>query len=225
LTTQTQTAALAVQTYQHDPEVQDAEAQVRTIADAARELEIVDEQTNAQALEMLAQARKAHKRIEALKKRWLEPLTKQVKLIRDDFAAMAAPAKEADRILAAKTSAYRAEVAEAARREEARLRKLAEKRQERREAKAAERGEDLPPVTLAPPTVAPPAKTVATDSGAKVTYRTTTHFEVVDPALVPDAYKSVDEKKVGAAVRAGIASPDNPIPGVRIWTTEEAVVR
>ena len=26
-------------------------------------------------------------------------------------------------------------------------------------------------------------------------------------------------EQIGAAVRSGIASPDNPIPGVRIWIT------
>lgn len=211
--------------HREDRDVQTAEAVVRTIADAARELEITDEASNAQALEMLAQARKAHRRIEALRKRWIDPLQAQIKLIRDDFSRIAEPAKEADRILSAKTSRYRAQVAEAARKEQERLRLLAERRQERAAARAAERGVEPPPVVPIVPTVAAPAKTVATDSGAKVTYRVQTHFEVVDPALVPREYWIIDDRKIGAAVRSGLATPDNPIPGVRIWTTEEAVVR
>jgi hypothetical protein len=211
--------------YRDDPEVQQAETQVRTIADVARELEIRDEATNAEALDMLSQARKACKRIEALKKRWLDPLNRQVKLIRDDFTAMAAPAKEADQILSVKTSAYRAKVAEAARKEQERLRLLAEKRQAKAAERAEAKGVEPPPVIPIAPTVAPPAKSVQTDSGSRVTYRTQTHFEVTDAALVPDAYKTIDERKIGAAVRSGIATSENPIPGVRIWTTEEAVVR
>jgi hypothetical protein len=211
--------------YRNDAEVQAAESAARTIADEARDLTISDEATNAVALDMLSQVTKTRKRIEALKKRWLEPLNTQVKLIRDDFAAMAAPAGEAEQILRQKTSDYRLKVAEAARKEQERLRLLAEKRQERAAAKAAERGVEPPPVMPIAPTVAPPAKTVATESGAKVTYRKTTHFEVVDAAQVPREYWTLDEKKIGAAVRAGIAGPDNPIPGVRIWITEEPVVR
>jgi hypothetical protein len=211
--------------YRNDEEVQAAETEVRTIADAARELEITDEATNAVALDMLSQARKAHKRIDALKKRWLDPLNRQVKLIRDDFSAMAAPAMEADEILSGKTSAYRAKVAEAARKEQERLRLLAEKRQERAAAKAAERGVEPPPVMPIAPRVAPPSKTVATGSGAKITYRKQTHFEITEASAIPREYLMPDTKKIGAIVRAGIATPDNPIPGVRIWTTEEAVVR
>lgn len=219
------TPALELVTYQQDEEVQSAQLAVRTVADEARELEIVDEPTNAVALDLLGQVRKAGKRVEALKKRWLDPLNAQIKVIRGDFDAMAAPAKEADEILSRKTSAYRFKVLEASRKEQERLRLLAEKRQERAVERAEERGVEPPPVMPIVPTVAPPAKTVATESGAKITYRKQTHFEIVDAAQVPDVYKIVDERKVGAAVRAGIATADNPIPGVRIWTTEEPTVR
>lgn len=211
--------------YQSDEEVQEAQTAVRTIADEARELQIVDEASNSLALDMLSQVRKAGKRIDALKKRWLDPLNAQIKLIREDFDAMAAPAKEADSILARKTSDYRLKVQEAARKEQERLRLLAEKRQAKAAERAEERGLEAPPVMPIVPTVAAPAKTVATESGAKVTYRKQTHFEVVDASQVPQQYWTLDEKKIGAAVRAGIASPENPIPGVRIWITEEATVR
>ena len=217
--------ALATIPYTDDEEVLAVQSEALTVADHARELVIIDEASNGLALDMLAQCRKAGRRIDALKKRWVDPLTAQVKLIRDDFDAMAAPAKEADQILSRKTSAYRMQVQEAARKEQQRLRLLAEKRQAAAEAKAEVRGVEPPPVMPIVPTVAPPAKTVATDSGAKITYRKQTHFEIVDPARVPREYWTIDEKRVGAAVRAGIATPENPIPGVRIWITEEATVR
>ena len=216
---------LDITPYRNDEEVREATTAVRTIADEARELDITDEATNSVALDMLSQVRKAGKRIDGLKKRWLDPLNMQVKLIRSDFDAMAAPAKEADAILSKKTSAYRFKVTEAARKEQQRLRLLAEKRQERAVERAEERGVEPPPVMPMVPTVAAPAKTVATDSGAQITYRKQTHFEVVDPAQVPRQYWTLDEKKIGAAVRAGIATPENPIPGVRVWVTEEPTVR
>jgi hypothetical protein len=216
---------LAIATYQDDQEVLEAQTEVRTIADDARELVIVDEATNGQALDMLAHCRKAGKRIDALKKRWLDPLNEQIKLIRSDFDEMAAPAKEADRILSGKTSAYRTKVQEAARKEQQRLRLLAEKRQAAAAAKAEERGVEPPPVMPIAPTVAPPAKTVATDSGAKVTYRKQYHFEITDAAAVPRDWCIPDEKKIGAAVRAQILTADNAPAGVRVWVTEEATVR
>jgi len=221
--------------YRKDAEVQEAETQLRSVADDARELVIVDDASNAVALDLLSRVTKAGKRIDALKKRWLDPLNKQVKLIRDDFTNMAAPAKEAEGILRQKTGTYRAEVAEAhrkeveaARKEEERLRKLAEARQARAVERAEEKGVEPPQPAPFVPVIAPPeplAKSVETDGGAKVTYRKQTHFEIVDAEAVPREYLCVDEKKVGAAVRSGIATPENPVPGVRIWITEEPVVR
>lgn len=219
------TNVLEMAPYRTDTEVLDAESQVRTIADDARELVIVDEETNGLALDMLAQCRKAGKRIDALKKRWVDPLTTQIKLIRDDFDAMAAPAKEADQILSRKTSSYRMQVQEAARKEQERLRLLAERRQEKAVQRAEERGVEPPPVMPIVPTVAPPAKTVATESGAKITYRKQFHFEITDVNAVPRNWCVPDEKKIGSAVRAEIIGPNNPIPGVRVWITEEATVR
>lgn len=217
--------ALALAPYQDDPEVVEVVSQARTIADEARELTIVDEPTNNRALTMLATARKYTKSIDALKKRWLDPLNDQIKLIRGDFDQMAAPAKEADQILARKTADYRFKVAEAARKEQERLRLLAEKRQERAEARAAERGVEPPPVQPLIPTVAPPAKTVATDGGAKVTFRKQFHFEITDAGKVPREWCCPDEKKIGQAVRAEILTAENAPAGIRIWSTEEPTVR
>jgi hypothetical protein len=221
--------------YRKDAEVQEAEVQLRSVADDARELVIVDDASNAVALDLLSRVTKAGKRIDALKKRWLDPLNAQVKLIREDFTNMAAPAKEAEGILRQKTGAYRAQVAEeqrkaieAARKEEERLRKLAEARQERAEERAAAQGIEPPQPAPFVPVIAPPAplaKSVETDNGAKVTYRKQIHYAVVDSDAVPREYLCVDEKKLGAAARAGIITPENCPAGVRVWVTEEPVVR
>ena len=208
--------------YRRDAEVVEAQTALRTVADEARDLEITDEATNTVALDLLSQVTKGRKRVEALKKRWLDPLNAQVKLIRGDFDAIAAPAAEAEQILRVKTGAYRAKVAEAARREQERLRLLAESRQARAAARAEERGVEPPPVMPIVPTVAAPAKTVETDSGAKVTYRKTPHMEIVDPNAVPRQFCSPDEKKCRAALANGLVAE---IPGVRYWVTEEPVVR
>lgn len=54
-----------------------------------------------------------------------------------------------------------------------------------------------------------------------VGFREVAHFEIVDANEVPADYWQIDERKLGAAVRAGVRM----IPGVRVWTTEEPAVR
>lgn len=216
--------ALATIPYTDDEEVLAVASEAVTVADQARALVIVDEATNSLALDMLSQCRKAGKKIDALKRRWLAPLDAQIKLIRQDFDTMAAPAKEADAILSRKTSMYRMQVQEAARKEQQRLRLLAEKRQAAAAVRAAERGVEPPPVMPIVPTVAPPAKTVATETGS-VTFRKQYHFEITDANAVPREWCAPDERKIGAAVRAQILTADNCPAGVRVWVTEEASVR
>lgn len=206
--------------YRQDIEVQHARADLGSIAEQAAALAIVDGASNMLALDMLNGVRKAAKRIEGLRARWLDPLNAQIKLIRADFDAMLSPAREADLILADKIARYRHQLALAAQAEQDRLRALADKRQERAEARAAERGLEPPPPPFMP-LVPAPAKTVVTESGSKITYRKTLHFEVVDESLVPREFWVIDQAKLGAVVRSGLS----PIPGVRIWETEEPVVR
>lgn len=218
--------------YERDAEVVEAKAGARTVADEARELQVVDDASNTLALDMLSQARKYVHRLDDLKKRWLDPLNEQVKLIRRDFDEMAAPAKDADAVLTDKTRAYRFKVTEEARK----AREVAEA-QERayREAQAAKARleEEIGPMAAAflpdveaPPaqTVEAPAKTVATEAGSKVTYRKQVHCEVVDPEAVPREWCVPDEKRLGAAARSGVITERNCPAGVRVWTTEEPVV-
>jgi len=218
------TTETAVAPYRSDEEVIAAEQQAVTIADQARALKVVDEASNAAALNMLSACRKAVKKIDGLKKRWLDPLNAQVKLIRSDFDEMASAAREADKILTAKTTDYRTAVQEKARKEQARLNALAAKRQEKAAKRAAEKGEDAPPVVPITPTVIGPAKTVETDDG-KVTYRKVIRGEVIDADAIPREWCCPDEKKLGAAARAGIITPENCPAGYRITITEEPVVR
>ena len=215
------TATAAVELYREDHDVQEAEQLARTVADEARELQIVDDASNVVAATLLSQVTSTRKRIDALKKRWLDPLNQQVKLIRDDFTAMAAPAAEAEQILRGKVQVYYREKQEAARREEERLRKLAEKRQERAVAKAEAKGEEPPAMDIPMPSVAAPAKTTRTETGAAVTMRKVWKWRVLDEAQIPREYFVLDEKKLNAVVKAGLRQ----IPGVEIYESEEVQVR
>jgi hypothetical protein len=195
------TPADALAVYYANPDVKEASTAAITIAEWAEDFEIEDEMTNSIALDGLSRARKTVKSFDGLRKRWLDPLNAQIKVMNGDFANMVAPAKKADEILTAKTAAYRRLLAA---------------------AKVAALEDPMAALMLSPePEIAQTSKTVTTEAGSKVTFRTTPHYEIENEALVPKMYWSIDEKKIGAAVRAGIS----PIKGVKIWTTEEPVVR
>jgi hypothetical protein len=213
-----------VPAYQDDPQVLEAQTESLTIAEQARALQIVDAQTFDLAASMLAQARKATKRIDALRTLFVKPLNDHVKTINAFFAEMAGPASEADRILAGKTNAWRAKVAEDARKEQERLRKLQEQRYERAVAKAEVRGVEPPPMAPIIPTVAAPAKTVTTTTGEKLTYRKNYSFEITDPLPVPRDWCCPDEKKIGQAVRAQIITEANAPAGIRVIVSETSSV-
>jgi hypothetical protein len=201
-----------------------AQQQAAAVVVAARALQIVDEATNAQGLEMLAQARKQTKTIDALRRKFVDPLNKHIKDINAFFKEGAAPLEEADRILTKKTRDWRAKVDEANRAAEAKLKAQAEAQHARDVAKAEAKGQEPPPCMPIVPTVAPPAKTVATETGT-VTFVERWSFEITDAALVPRELCCPDEKKIGQMVRAKAWQPDAAPAGVRITVSQEPTVR
>lgn len=68
------------------------------------------------------------------------------------------------------------------------------------------------------PVVLPPPKVLAPEVKG-IAYKTVWHHEVVDPALVPNEYRIIDEAKISATVRT--MKDATSIPGVRVWSTQE----
>ena len=62
-----------------------------------------------------------------------------------------------------------------------------------------------------------PAPKTTKTADAKATFVKVSKFEVVNESAVPRDYLTVDTKKIGKVVDAGIKS----IPGVKIWEAEE----
>jgi hypothetical protein len=86
------------------------------------------------------------------------------------------------------------------------------------EAKAA----GTEPVQVTAPVQPPaPEQTVARTAEGSAHVRKVWKFEIVDPGLVPEAYRVVDEGKVRQAVSAGVRE----IPGVRIFEESTTVIR
>lgn len=110
----------------------------------------------------------------------------------------------------------RQEAAREAERERQRLAKAAAKAEAEGRERAAEKLEQRAQQVVeeyVPPPEAP--------SG--ISTREVWRFEVTDPAQVPREYMSVDERKIGAVVRA--LKNQAGIPGVRVWCEQVVVAR
>lgn len=208
---------LELDVIESDERVQEFSAGALELLERAQGIEIVDEATDLEAAEFLSQVKTARKRWDELRHWFTDPLETQKKRIIAKFKTDDAPLEQAEKIVGGKHIAWVRQQQELARKEQERLRKLAEAKQARQAAKAEERGEEPPPVVIPMPTVQAPPKTLHTASGA-VRTRTIWKHEVVDMAALPDEYKIADEVKLGKVVRAGVRE----IPGVRIY--EEMVV-
>lgn len=73
------------------------------------------------------------------------------------------------------------------------------------------------------PVEIPEVKIAKTQTPEGISFVDNWTFEVVNPDLVPDEYKTVDEKKVKAAVKAG--KDKIRIPGIRIFNDKQVRAR
>lgn len=142
-----------------------------------------------------------------------------------------------DTLLAWKAAEERKAQAEAAERERERREREAEAERARKAAEDASKGDD-PDAALdaalkaqeasdaaQAPQVAVPMPAAATGplrtQAGSVSTRKVWRFRVVDPALIPREYLSVDEGKIGSAVKSGTRT----IPGVDVFEAEELTRR
>ena len=200
-----------------DETVQSLNERAIVLLTEAQGIKIVDDASDRTGADIVVRAKAL--RAELLKARGAAttPYERTKKAIIAWFIAHDAPLEKVQVEIGRQHLTYQAKADEAARKEQERLRKLAEARQARQAAKAEEKGLEAPPVVIPMPTIQAPPKTLHTASGS-VTTRTVWKHQVVDMAALPDEYKIADEVKLGKVVRAGIRE----IPGVRIY--EEMVV-
>lgn len=191
-------------------------------------LEVKTAQDDKKAVELGLANKNAIKRIEAFRKALVTPLNDAVDNINNIFKKIALPFQQNDALIKSKRDVYLTEqdrqakeqqriLDEQYRKEQAVLEEARRKEQEKLNKKAEKKGTEavvLPPATVLPP---PPKvevkQTVHTDLG-RSTVRKVPKFEVIEPSLVPREYLMPDEKKIGAMVRARLATS---IPGVKIW--------
>lgn len=128
--------------------------------------------------------------------------------------ALSAWDAEQERIRQAALAAAR----EAARKEEERLQKLADKAlaagKEEKAQELQHRAMDVQPAPVAP---------VRSKSGSGLSDRKVWKFEILDRTLVPANYRTIDEKLIAAEVRS--RKSETNIPGVRVWSEKDYSVR
>lgn len=228
--------------------LQAREAAEAALHASTRATEVTDEASAARAAEILVQAKGAKKAIDKNRLDCASPYRASIKAIDTEFKELGSPIDGVIDRLTQETNQYekkkRDEEAEAQRKYQAELRERERLQAEadaraKRQAEEAERAAEAarraneppppppppPPPAPAPPPPPPPPppreKVVRHTSGGSVSTRTEWKFEVVDPAMVPNQYKQIDETQIGKDVRAGTRE----IPGVRIYSVQNAQAR
>lgn len=200
--------------------------------------EVTDEASCARAAEILVQAKGAAKAIDKSRLDAGSPYRASTRAIDTEFKELASPIDAIVERLTKEVNDYEAKVrdeeAEAQRKYEADLaeRKRVEDEaaaKAKREAEEAAKRDEPPPPPPPPPAPAPPppppppkrSGAVRHTSGGSVGSREEWKFEITDPSLVPDIYKTIDEVQMGKDVRGG----KREIPGVRIYPVNNVSTR
>lgn len=175
---------------------------------------VVDAKSEAEATEFLKQVKMRIDIAEAARTKLVKPLNDHVKMINVGFKETTGPLSEADALVRRGMITYRNSQTF----KEAEAKRLAIEEQGR----AAVRAGDSDALTRLTDeheaaSIAAPRK-VETASG-EARFRKITRFEIVDLELLPAGYWMVDEGKINAAVKAGVA-----IPGVKTWTEEVPMI-
>lgn len=191
---------------------------ISTVVAGYMTLSVTDEPTSITASDALTRVRTFAKGIEEQRKIHLQPLNDYVKTINSRFATLKQPIEKAETHLLQQIQAYRNALNVAAKREQQRQNRLAEKRADRAEAK----GIESPIPEIIAPLVMGAPKSMETDAG-KISYRVDWKAEIVDASKLPREYLIPDEPKINAVVRASRGTIK--IPGVRIYSVEVPIVR
>lgn len=196
------------------PEVKIAEIskEVAKVEKTASVMVVKTEEDYKTANEFLVGLKGRLKRIEELRKFFVQPLNEQVKKINAMFGEQSAPLEAIESKVKRAMADFQLEKDRAARKEEERLAKLRAAQDERREEKG------LAPIATPLPTIARPETTVASESG-KSTAVKVWKFEVVDINLVPRHLLRCEVKH--AAVQAQIDAGARQIDGLRIYEDVE----
>lgn len=178
-------------------------------------MEVVDEESQAKAMDALARTKGFIDKIEAARKNLVKPLNDHVKYINDQIRTLRDPLEKAESKLKGVIQVYRDGVREAQRKEQEHQDRIAAARVERAKAK----GETIAvPVVVVEGNV----KRVGVSTG-KASFRTDWKWELQDISQVPLGYLTTNDAALTEIVK--ISGGGIKIPGIRIYSVEVPVFR
>lgn len=208
------------------PQLQEARTDIVT---RASEVKIVTPEDYQIAAELLRGIRTVRDNISATFDEPIRAAHQAHKAMLDAKKKHEAPLSTAEATVKSRMSTWTMEQERKRREEESRLREIARKEEEERRlaeaAKLEQQGEQEAAEALVAAPVVPPtvvvAKSVPQTSG--VSTRKVWKWRVLDEAVVPRQYLSVDEKKIGGVVRSlGEAAR---IPGIEVYSEDIVSVK
>ena len=196
-------------------EIEEAAAFAVEQASLAAAVSIVDDASNAAGTELIVNLTKVRKMLEDLQKFFTSPLEANKKKVIATIKALGAAALTQETRLRGESEALW--MKKENERQEAERERLAKQREA--ELRARQLGKAAPKPL--PPAAAPePERTVQAENGS-TNMKLVWDFAVDDEAKVPAVYRSLDEKKVNAAIAAGVRE----IPGLRIFQRPQLAVK
>lgn len=172
-------------------------------------------ETVTQGQEMMTQLKALEAKLEAERKKLTQPIKEQAKRIEGLFKPITEKVEKFRAELNVKYLAFAK--AEQERREQAQRQLIADAQK----AQASGDADGALALATQAAEVADVQKTAVVNTGS-VQLKQPWTFEVTDAGKVPEEYKSIDEKKVRDAIRAGLRDAEDgtpAIPGIRIFQT------
>lgn len=196
----------------------EADALINDMVAIAGEVTINSDDDNRVAVAMAGQAKTLFKRIESTRKDIVDEPNTFVRGVNSFCKGYQQRLEGVESGLKGKIQVWMSAQELERRKRERKAQEEARALQARLDAEAKEAEVEAPVVVA--PVEPPPEKAVRTEAGA-AHVRKTWKFEVVDPAVVPAEYLTVDEKKIRQAVAAGCRT----IVGVRIFEDSSITLR
>lgn len=195
--------------------IEHIEQEVLPIVDKSKEVaRVVDAASEARAAEFCKQIALRLKEIKEKRTEMLKPIKDHVKRLEAQFNSVSGPLEDADALVRQGMTAYRN--SQAFKAAEAERKAIEERTKE-----AAARGDVQTVMGLQQAheeAAAAAPKKVETQSG-EARFRKVWKYEIVDLEQLPAGYWVPDEKKISAAIKAGIA-----VPGVKAWQEDTPVI-
>ena len=201
-----------------DTIIVDPRAQALSLLDWAEKCSIQSIDDVKKATNDLSIMSGAKKKLEELRKQYVQPLNEEVKIINELFRTVSIPLDEADKITRGKILAFNQKQTEIRAKQEEINRKRMEAAQA--EAELSGTGEITEEINLVEVQPEVP-KQVYGDLG-KAGIRKTWNYRIIDFGLIPDSYKVVNDQAIKGAIRGSKGTIN--IPGIEAYQEESLSV-